>query len=212
MLRSMAKYSRATGPHAAAREAARSGSRRTLRIPSASGPAATGVSRPRRSRPGAAGSRRSRSPRSAGRRRGRRRSCSGPSSSRGRRAGDGPGRRRGGSERDDLLGGLAGQDDQSIAVPTELGAVTLAGLGRAADQDAAGVGPRSKTCGSASIRIGTPWLGWTMLPTYMMTLCSGPTPGIAAGRRAARTRPGRCPGRSRSPGRPGRPSPRRPPA
>src|SRR5271157_2234893 len=77
-------------------------------------------------------------------------------------------------QRDNLIGGLAGQDDQSLAVPTELGTVTLARLGGTAGQD-------SKIRGNASIRIGTPWLGWTMLPTYMMTLFSGCTPGIDAG-------------------------------
>ena len=48
MLRSIAKYSRATGPVAAARLAARSGSFRTLRIPSASGSGATGGQQTRR--------------------------------------------------------------------------------------------------------------------------------------------------------------------
>ena len=40
-------------------------------------------------------------------------------------------------ERDDLIGGLAGQNDQSFTVPAELGTVTLAGLGGTADQDTA---------------------------------------------------------------------------
>ena len=46
MLRSIAKYSRATGPVAAASDAANPGSLKTLSTPVASGPGATGVNNP----------------------------------------------------------------------------------------------------------------------------------------------------------------------
>ena len=91
---------------------------------------------------------------------------------------------------DDLLGGLAGQDDQAVAVLAELRPVALARPrparrpGRNAPR-----GRRRRPSGKASIRIGTPWFGWTMLPMYMITLCSGPMPGIV----------GRSPGWSYSP-------------
>ena len=58
----------------------------------------------------------------------------------------------------------------------------LAALGRPPDQDAMRVGPRGEDLRQGLDRIGTPWLGWTMLPTYMITLFSGPTPGIETGR------------------------------
>ena len=182
MLRSMAKYSRATGPQAAAREAARSGSARTLKMPSASGPGATGVRRPapelaqellviaevgRHDRP-------------AG----------------GEVDGDlaldrvvlaagqpgmdqdvGPS-----GQRDDLLGGLTGQDDQAGRRTGRAGRGSARRPRRDRRPGRSGRRARdSKILGRASIRIGTPWLGWTMLPTYMMTLCFGPMPGIDAG-------------------------------
>ena len=81
-------------------------------------------------------------------------------------------------QRDDLLGGLAGQDDQPIADRAELrrGSARPPRRGRPRARNAPRA-RRAKTRGKASIRIGTPWFGWTMLPTYMTTLCSGPTPG-----------------------------------
>ena len=141
MLRSMAKYSRATGPVAAARQAARSGSPRTLRMPSASGPGATAVRRPapelaqellvvaevgRHDRPAGG-------------------EVDGDLAlDRVVLAAGQPGMDQdvgAAGQRDDLLGGLAGQDDQPVAVRAELGPVALAGLGRAADQHATGIGP-----------------------------------------------------------------------
>src|SRR5271157_4016171 len=44
-------------------------------------------------------------------------------------------------QRDNLIGRLAGQNDQSLAVPAEPGTVTLARLGGTADQNATGIGP-----------------------------------------------------------------------
>ena len=140
MLRSMAKCSRATAPVAAARPAASSGSFRTRRIPSASGPGATSVRTP-----GAGLAEQlpvvaeiGRHDRSAG----------------GQVDGDlalhrkilaageprvdqhvGPS-----TQRDDLLRGLAGQHDQPVAVFAELAPILLAGLGRASHEHATGVG------------------------------------------------------------------------
>src|SRR5208337_4190746 len=80
-----------------------------------------------------------------------------------------------------------GEIDRDLA----LDGVVLATGESGMDQDIGAAGPPTRTqrasgrdskiCGNASIRIGTPWLGWTMLPTYMMTLFSGCTPGIDAG-------------------------------
>ena len=73
------------------------------------------------------------------------------------------------SQPDDLVGSLAGQDDQPIGEFPELGLVALARLDRAANENASRRGFAAKMRGRASIRIGTPWLGWTMLPMYMIT-------------------------------------------
>ena len=107
------------GAAAAAREAASSGSARTLRIPPASGPAATGVKQAAPAAQKRVDNRRSRSPRSGGRRRDRRQSCSGPSSSHGRRAGDGPEHRHGASaRRPDRGSGRSGRSSFSPCGPS----------------------------------------------------------------------------------------------
>ncbi len=74
------------------------------------------------------------------------------------------------SQADDLLGSLAGQDDQAIGEFPELGLVALARFDRAPPTRTHRAREFvAKMRGRASIRIGTPWLGWTMLPMYMMT-------------------------------------------
>ena len=112
----MAKCSRATGPHAAVRDAARSGSARTLRIASASGPAATGG---QKACSGAAQevliiAEVGRHDRAAGGEIDGDLALDGIILTTGKSRVDqdvGPPR-----QRDDLIGGLAGQDDQPLAV------------------------------------------------------------------------------------------------
>lgn len=59
-------------------------------------------------------------------------------------------------ERDDLLGSLAGKNDQTIAEYTEPGSILLAGLRRSSYENACEPVTLPKILGNASIRIGTP--------------------------------------------------------
>jgi hypothetical protein len=46
-----------------------------------------------------------------------------------------------------LLGGLAGENDQLIGVRAKLGTIAFAGIGGTADQNAPGVGASLEDCG-----------------------------------------------------------------
>ena len=71
---------------------------------------------------------------------------------------------------DDFVGIFPGQDDEPIGEDSQAFFVPQARLDRSADEDAATFGTPSNTRGKASIKIGTPWLGCSMLPTYITTL------------------------------------------